>query len=571
MFEESLSKLKNCISSHNLEEINEVSNITSRGIYLIYIDKLLYNTILPIYIGQTDNFQKRYKEHISKLLVLNRIDYNTLKEQLNDFSDIRNVFEGNYGYLKIFKYLIDNNLTLYNFHMVILKKCDSNDDLDTLELEYINKFNSSYFGFNQLNSVSLIEKYKGFNNSVADKNNEMIINAVEQDLRNYDQYKTFGFNQFNYWLLMRLINNKYNFSDLFQKKITEIKNYYLEILPKKGEDDLVKLRDANKKYNDLINNIKKKLELEIEKIIPDEEKKKQNGIIIKCVLSRLCNIYGYNYDYNHGKSLPNEEHSMYKYSNKIINDEELKKKFQNIMEELIDYGNNLNKNSSEIAKISFAEMIPLANYIGSCEENLLKYIFPSKRFDAFSISKNYISIIEKYNIIKCNKPTLIFSFSFEKDTDKKIVYVGLYIPNKQIVKEWILDDYFNQNYVNTIYNNHKLKYYIVNNFELIPINLNFFFDVILTINQEYYTGINDKIYKNVNKCDWRNVIMELLKIIEEENYNFQIYVLASGNNKMSEVLLGYFSNVENPEKIKKLFSNNNIKYLKNKLIGDIND
>ena len=564
MFEESLLKLKNYISKHNLEEINEVSDVTSRGIYLIYIDEFLSNTILPIYVGQTENFQKRYKEHISKLLTLNRIDYNTLKEQLDTFWDIVNLFEGNYVYLKIFKYLIDNNLTLDNFHMVILKKCDNNDDLDTLELEYINKFNSSYFGFNQLNSVSLIEKYKGFNNSVADKNNEMIINAVEQDLRNYDQYKVFRFNQFNYWLLMRLINNKYNFSDLFQKKITEIKNYYLEILPKKGEDDLVKLRDANKKYNDLINNIKKKLELEIEKIIPDEEKKKQNGIIIKCVLSRLCNIYGYNY----GESLPNEEHSMYKYSSKIINDEELKKKFQNIMEELIDYVNNLNKNFSEIGKISLAEANPLVNYIGSCEENLLKYIFPSKRFDAFSISKNYISIIEKYNIIKCNKPTLIFSFSFEKDTDKKIVYVGLYIPNKQIVKEWILDDYINQNYVNTIYNNHKLKYYIGNNFKLSPRNLNFFFDVILTINQEYYTGINDKIYKNVNKCNWHKVIMELLKIIEEENYNFQIYVLASGNNKMVEVFWGYFSNVEDPDKIKKLFSNKNIKYLKNKLIGD---
>ena len=62
--------------------------------------------------------------------------------------------------------------------------------------------------------------------------------------------------------------------------------------------------------------------------------------------------------------------------------------------------------------------------------------------------------------------------------------------------------------------------------------------------------------------------MELLKIIEEESYNFQIYVLASGNNKMFEVLLYYFSNVEDPDKIKKLFSNKNIKYLKNKLIGD---
>ena len=571
MFEESLLKLKNYISNHNLEEINEVSNVTSRGIYLIYIDEFLSNTILPIYVGQTENFQKRYKEHISKLLTLNRIDYNTLKEQLDTFSDIFSVFEGNYLYLKIFKYLIDNNLTLDNIHMVILKKCDSNDDLYTLELEYINKFSSSYFGFNQLNSVSLIKKYNGFSSGFVNKNNTMITSVIEQDLINYDQYRTFGFNEFNYWLLIRLVNNEYNFSDLFQKKITEIKNYYLEILPKKGEDDLVKLRDDNKKYINLSNRIEKNLELEIEKIIPDEERKKQNGIIVKCILSRLCNIYGYNYDYNHGKSLPNEEHSMYKYSSKIINDEELKKKFQNIMEELIDYGNNLNKNSSEIAKISFAEMFPLANYIGSCEENLLKYIFPSKRFDAFSISKNYISIIEKYNIIKCNKPTLIFSFSFEKDTDKKIVYVGLYIPNKQIVKEWILDDYFNQNYVNTIYNNHKLKYYIGNNFKLIPINLSFFSDVILTINQEYYTGINDKIYENVNKCNCHNVIMELLKIIEEENYNFQIYVLASGNNKMFEVFWGYFSNVEDPDKIKKLFSNENIKYLKNKLIGEEND
>ena len=565
MFEESLLKLKNYISNHNLEEINEVSNVTSRGIYLIYIDEFLSNTILPIYVGQTENFQKRYKEHISKLLTLNRIDYNTLKEQLDTFWDIVNVFERNYLYLKIFKYLIDNNLTLDNIHMVILKKCDSNDDLDTLELEYINKFSSSYFGFNQLNSVSLIKKYNGFISSFVNKNNTMITSVIEQDLINYDQYRTFGFNEFNYWLLIRLVNNEYPFPNFFQKKILEIKNYYLNILPKVNEEDLVKLCDDNKKYINLRNCIEKNLELEIEKIIPDEEKKKQNGIIIKCILSRLCNIYCYKY----GKSLPNEAHSMYKYSSKIINDEELKKKFQNIIGELINYRNRISKNSSEIAKINYAEMKPLSNYMGSCEENLLKYIFPSKHFEAFSISKKYISIIEKYDITKCNKPTLIFSFSFEKDTDKKIVYVGLYIPNKQIVKEWILDDYINkQNYINTIYNNHKLKYYIGSNFELIPINLNFLFEVILTINQEYYTGINDKLYKNINKCDWHNVIMELLKIIEKENYNFQIYVLASGNNKMFEVLLDYFSNTEDPDKIKKLFSNKNIKYLKNKLIGD---
>lgn len=560
MFEESLLKLKNYISNHNLEEINEVSNVTSRGIYLIYIDEFLSNTILPIYVGQTENFQKRYKEHISKLLTLNRIDYNTLKEQLDTFSDIFSVFEGNYLYLKIFKYLIDNNLTLDNIHMVILKKCDSNDDLYTLELEYINKFSSSYFGFNQLNSVSLIKKYNGFSSGFVNKNNTMITSVIEQDLINYDQYRTFGFNEFNYWLLIRLVNNEYNFPNFFQKKILEIKKYYLNILPKINEEDLVKLRDDNKKYINLSNRIEKNLELEIEKIIPDEERKKQNGIIVKCILSRLCNIYCYNYS----KSLPDENHSMYKYSNRIIDDIELKNKFHDIMSELINYRNKLNKNISEIGKISYAETSPLANYIGSCEENLLKYIFPSKHFEAFSISKKYVSIIEKYDVTKCNKPTLIFSFSVKKDTDKKIVYVGLYIPDKQIVKEWILDDYTKQNYINTIYNNPKLKYYIGKNFELIPINLG----VILTINQEYYTGINDKIYKNINKCDWHIVKMELLKIIEEESYNFQIYVLASGNNKMFEVLLYYFSNVEDPDKIKKLFSNKNIKYLKNKLKGD---
>lgn len=562
MFEESLLKLKNYISNHNLEEINEVSNVTSRGIYLIYIDEFLSNTILPIYVGQTENFQKRYKEHISKLLTLNRIDYNTLKEQLDTFSDIFSVFEGNYLYLKIFKYLIDNNLTLDNIHMVILKKCDSNDDLYTLELEYINKFSSSYFGFNQLNSVSLIKKYNGFSSGFVNKNNTMITSVIEQDLINYDQYRTFGFNEFNYWLLIRLVNNEYNFPNFFQKKILEIKKYYLNILPKINEEDLVKLRDDNKKYINLSNRIEKNLELEIEKIIPDEERKKQNGIIVKCILSRLCNIYCYNY--SKSKSLPDENHSMYKYSNRIIDDIELKNKFHDIMSELINYRNKLNKNISEIGKISYAETSPLANYIGSCEENLLKYIFPSKHFEAFSISKKYVSIIEKYDVTKCNKPTLIFSFSVKKDTDKKIVYVGLYIPDKQIVKEWILDDYTKQNYINTIYNNPKLKYYIGKNFELIPINLG----VILTINQEYYTGINDKIYKNINKCDWHIVKMELLKIIEEESYNFQIYVLTSGNNKMFEVLLYYFSNVEDPDKIKKLFSNKNIKYLKNKLIGD---
>ena len=570
MFEEILSKLKNYISNCNFEEINEVSNVTFGGIYLIYIDKFLSDKILPIYVGQTENFQKRYKEHFSKLLVLNRIDYKTLKEQLNNFLFIRDVFEKNYLYLKIFKYLIDNNLTLDNFHMVVLKKCNSSDNLDILELDYINKFNSSYFGFNQLNSVSLIKKYNNFNINFDDENRIVVMNAIEQDIKNYDKYKNLGFSQFNYWILMRLINNKYNFSDFFQKKIKKIKAYYLDILPKRDENDLIKLYDANKKYINLINVTKKKLELKIEKLIPDKEKKKQNGIIIKCILSRLYDIYCYNY----GENLPNEEHSMYKFSNKIIDDEKLKNKFQNTMNELINYQNNLNNNFSEIKKYSFAEINPLANYIGSCEENLLKYLFPSKIFGAFSISKKYISIIEKYEVTKCNKPTLIFSFSYEKDTDKKIVYVGLYIPNKQIVKEWILDDYINQKNVNTIYSSHKLKYYIGNNFELNHTNLNCFFDVILTINQEYYTGINDKIYVNANRCSWHFVIMKLLKIIEEENYNFQIYVLASGNNKMSEVFLdSYFANLDDisKEKIRKLFSNNRIKYLKSKFVGDKND
>lgn len=153
MFEEIKKEILEIIKSSD-----EIKNNTSNknvGIYLIYIDNFNDNKILPIYIGQTDrSFQSRYKEHLKEIMALNRLHYCYYKKLLLDM-----FFERKYKTCKIFKYMVDHNCTLKDFHMVVLEKVDKglvnlNEILNKKEQEYFSKYLPAFFGFNQTNTFN---------------------------------------------------------------------------------------------------------------------------------------------------------------------------------------------------------------------------------------------------------------------------------------------------------------------------------------------------------------------------------------------------------------------------------
>ncbi|WP_210367881.1 hypothetical protein, partial [Bacillus sp. REN3] len=56
------------IEEHSNREITPDTNYNTSGIYMIYIDNFTSDKMVPIYIGQSKDVQKRYKVHLSEIL-----------------------------------------------------------------------------------------------------------------------------------------------------------------------------------------------------------------------------------------------------------------------------------------------------------------------------------------------------------------------------------------------------------------------------------------------------------------------------------------------------------------------
>ena len=65
MFDELKNKIKELIKENKDKEISNKTKYNSAGIYLLYVDNFSDNKIIPFYIGQTVDLQKRYKKHLT--------------------------------------------------------------------------------------------------------------------------------------------------------------------------------------------------------------------------------------------------------------------------------------------------------------------------------------------------------------------------------------------------------------------------------------------------------------------------------------------------------------------------
>ena len=187
------ARIKNAVLATiaaSIEEVLPTTKIKKSGIYMIYVDCFDDEKIIPIYIGKAKKIQTRYESHYREILALNRLSYDEYKKYTQS-----GLYDGAFKSCKIFKYMVEHNCNLSDYHMIPLEYCDESI-LDEREQFFINEFKSEYFGFNQLNATTLCKEYTN-----AHEDSDMALryfNAVKNNAIFLKKYWGFGFTVFNY-------------------------------------------------------------------------------------------------------------------------------------------------------------------------------------------------------------------------------------------------------------------------------------------------------------------------------------------------------------------------------------
>ncbi|MBR0427093.1 MAG: hypothetical protein IJK18_02675 [Clostridia bacterium] len=186
---------------------NELRDVDTRdktsGIYLMYIDGISLDYLIPIYVGQSVNLYNRRSSHrgnTKKLYILSKMEYNK-QIPLN---------AGKYLYCKLVSTLKNNNKTLEDIKFKVLEHCEK-EKLDEREKYWINFFESSIYGFNQFEEIIQSNKIMSElqyaketpNYNKIAREGRIALEKFEDKIRNFDEsllkYKYYSA---NYTLLL---------------------------------------------------------------------------------------------------------------------------------------------------------------------------------------------------------------------------------------------------------------------------------------------------------------------------------------------------------------------------------
>ena len=94
MISEIRDKVYRLIAENKDQEVLRNSDHHSAGVYMLYVDNFESDTIIPFYIGQTNNFQDRHKQHLSELMALNRLQHNCYEHAvIKDLYNLNEIIE----------------------------------------------------------------------------------------------------------------------------------------------------------------------------------------------------------------------------------------------------------------------------------------------------------------------------------------------------------------------------------------------------------------------------------------------------------------------------------------------
>ena len=175
-------------------EVTFATNHKVSGIYMLYVDHFSSDTIVPFYIGQSGDIQKRYGDHVKEVMALNRISYEEYMAYF--FAYGTPYLDGTYKACKIFKYMIENKCTLKDLRMVILEEVEKKE-LKEREQAYFEKLSPAFLGFNQMNTIHEVNQLK-YATEINDDFISKFLHVFQKDLDHLLHYNTFGYTQFNY-------------------------------------------------------------------------------------------------------------------------------------------------------------------------------------------------------------------------------------------------------------------------------------------------------------------------------------------------------------------------------------
>lgn len=187
----------------------DTSDKTS-GIYMLYIDDLSLDNLIPVYIGQSVNLYNRRTSHrgkTKKLFMLSTEDYNK-QIPLN---------AGKYLYCKLVSTLRNNNKTLEDVKFKVLEHCEK-EKLNARENYWINYFEAPVYGFNQFEEIIMSNKITAellFAKETLDYNkiaNEgiTVLQSFEKKIQNFDDsLLKYRYYSVNYTLLLGNYNSLY--------------------------------------------------------------------------------------------------------------------------------------------------------------------------------------------------------------------------------------------------------------------------------------------------------------------------------------------------------------------------
>ena len=228
VFDQTFRKVLSIIEQNKSSEVTVDSNTHTAGIYMLFVDHFEDDRIVPFYIGQTSDFQKRHKQHFTEIMALNRLNRECYRYAL--FADLYN---GHARPCKIFSYIVNHGCSLNDLHMIVLEEIDDEKHRLEAEQKYIDNLNAPFFGFNQLNSVL---RYIEARFGDGDESEYNI--AKNRDVDLLLQFSAFGYGAYNWY---RSCESFYE-TALTIQPLREIPDGFIEILNSKRRLDDIRLR-----------------------------------------------------------------------------------------------------------------------------------------------------------------------------------------------------------------------------------------------------------------------------------------------------------------------------------------
>lgn len=514
------------IKSNSCMEITNQTNYKNAGIYMIYIDNLNDDNIIPIYIGKSKDLQGRYKQHLSEIMALNRLEcdfYNTLLD--------KTFYDGSLKACKIFKYMIDHECSLKDFHMIILENVNELDKLDQKEQEYFKLYHPAFFGFNQMNTRLAVDKLgRGYNPEAPYNEDDYsaLCDIVSDDISNIYKYKEYGFTLFNFkWAFipkLPCIDGK-NIESIRTKidDINERINRLREDLMSPEE----KIREA--RVNKLLIKLK---ELRSEEVVIARKERELKDSLITPKAQKL---------FKHNNIKSNIAYQDFLKS-LICNNEKAKKRFLKYLDKRKidrDFYREFQQEIEEKGRIDF-ELGKNKVTAGELSEELdelsqkrvyeaIKIIKPDKKYEKFPLKDMYNDYVFKYdqnysnnfceiNIAISNngrnKQPEIIKIDFRIINNNEIIErKNIFISNSTTESCYEKNHYYEKDYLDNI-GLGSVRFKI----DLIDKEAGDWSNVCISINAETRTGINDYTIKDKE-------LYNLIEVINEIELNTDHYTL----------------------------------------------